>query len=39
MIIGEEMTAPICHIGLRERVGADRAMADLAFILLNRVRA
>ena len=39
MITGEEMTAPIFHIRLRERVRADRAMADLAFILLNRVTA
>ena len=39
MITGEEMTAPIFHIQLRERVRADRAMADLAFILLNRVTA
>ena len=39
MITGEEMTARIYPIRLRERVRADRAMADLAFILLNRVTA
>ena len=37
MITGEEMTAPIYPLRLLEKVHADRATADLAFILLNRV--
>ena len=39
MITAEEMTAPIYPFRLHARVGAGRATAALAYILLNRVTA